>query len=87
MSQHGSSPRTQPRPLTLYVIAVAFGAAAVIASTFLHAEWRAFSGAKPAAVVIFSVLLIVGEARPLKWLRLNDGGDVELERPGLRRAR
>jgi diguanylate cyclase (GGDEF)-like protein len=76
MSQHGSSAASQTRPLTLYVTAVACAASAVIAATFLHTNWSAFSGAKPAAVVIFSVLLIVGEARPLKWLRLNDGGEL-----------
>ena len=60
----------------LYVAAVTFSAAVVIAATFLHADWAVFSGAKPAAVAIFAVLLVVGEARPLKWLRLNDGGEL-----------
>ena len=73
---HGSPSASQPRSLKLYVAAVTCGAGAVIAATFLHADWAVFSGAKPAAVAIFAVLLVVGEARPLKWLRLNDGGEL-----------
>jgi diguanylate cyclase (GGDEF)-like protein len=76
MNHHGSSSASQPRSLKLYVAAVTCGAAAIIFATFLHASRSVFIGAKPAAVVIFAVLLVVGEARPLKWLRLNDGGEL-----------
>ena len=67
MNHHGSSSASQPRSLKLYVTAVTCCAAAVILATFLHASRSVFIGAKPAAVVIFAVLLVVGEARPLKW--------------------
>ena len=47
---HGSPAASQPRSLKLYVAAVTFSAAVVIAATFLHADWAVFYGAKPAAV-------------------------------------
>jgi diguanylate cyclase len=75
-NRHSTRASTHITPLNAYVVVVALGAFTILAATVARADWSSFVGNHPAGCAIFGALLIVGEARPLKWLRLNDGGEL-----------
>ena len=82
-----TSPSTAPEPhrlfsrpssVDLYVTTVVSLAVAVLASLAWLRPHDAFGPGRPTWFVVFALLLTAGEVRPIKWLRLDDGGEVTM---------
>src|SRR5262249_41360503 len=69
---------TSSRFLPLYVGAVAAAAVAALVLAFLLAPAGALLGPRPAGFALLAALLIIGEARPLEFLRLHEGSDITI---------
>lgn len=59
-----------------YVACVIAGGAALIGALAIVGRNEPFAGSYPVAFAILVVFLAIGELRPLKWLRRNEGGEV-----------
>jgi diguanylate cyclase (GGDEF)-like protein len=71
------APRTsRVTALNVYVGFIVLSAIALLLPDLIRADRASLVGHNTAACLIFAALLLLGEARPLKWLRLNDGGEL-----------
>jgi diguanylate cyclase (GGDEF)-like protein len=66
---------TRLHPFESYVVAVALGGCAVLAYELLQVPTPLIGGRTPALAVL-AVCLLLSELRPMRWLRLSDGGEV-----------
>jgi len=64
------------RSLTIYIGGVALVAAVGLGLDVWGSTGSAIFGAHPAAFAIFTLCCLVTELRPLRWLRIEDGGEV-----------
>ncbi|MEZ5219665.1 MAG: diguanylate cyclase [Ilumatobacteraceae bacterium] len=63
--------------LDAYLLTIDLAAAAVIVGLFAS-DRRILPAGHVVSFVAFALLLLLGELRPLKWLRLGDGGEVTM---------
>jgi diguanylate cyclase (GGDEF)-like protein len=68
--------RARPAPIELYVLGVVLASVIALALAIGAASPGDFLGDQPELTVLFTALVVVAELNTLKWLRLDEGGEI-----------